>query len=203
MEFESFPKIGRLAKPCVVTEKIDGTNAQITIAGAHEIGLEGLPVNDPIAIHQETFALRYKEGNAIYAGSRNRWITPENDNYGFAKWVQANADELFKLGPGRHYGEWWGQGIQRGYGQERKRFSLFNVHRWADPNLRPACCDVVPTLYTGPFDTQEIEEVMTKLWRAGSYAAPGFMDPEGIIVYHTANGVLFKKTFDDNHKENK
>jgi len=31
MEFVSFPKIARLSRECVITEKIDGTNASIYI----------------------------------------------------------------------------------------------------------------------------------------------------------------------------
>jgi hypothetical protein len=79
--------------------------------------------------------------------SRSRWITPDDDNFGFAAWVEANRDELLTLGPGRHFGEWWGSGIQRGYGLPKgeKRFSLFNVSRWGES--RPACCHVVPVLY--------------------------------------------------------
>ena len=30
-EFESFPSISRLSRQCVVTEKIDGTNAQVFV----------------------------------------------------------------------------------------------------------------------------------------------------------------------------
>jgi hypothetical protein len=33
----------------------------------------------------------------------------------------------------------------------------------------------------------------------GSYAAPGFMKPEGIVVYHVAASVGFKKTIDNDH----
>ena len=29
MEFEAFPKIGRMNRDCTITEKIDGTNAQL------------------------------------------------------------------------------------------------------------------------------------------------------------------------------
>ena len=29
----------------------------------------------------------------------------------------------------------------------------------------------------------------------GSYASPGFMSPEGIVIYHTQANFLFKKTF--------
>ncbi len=34
----------------------------------------------------------------------------------------------------------------------------------------------------------------------GSVAAPGWMRPEGIIVYHTAAGVLFKVTCENDDK---
>jgi hypothetical protein len=74
----------------------------------------------------------------MLAGSRSQYITPERDNHGFARWVQDDADELWALGEGRHFGEWWGSGIQRGYGLQKgeKRFSLFNVARWADDRDR-------------------------------------------------------------------
>lgn len=131
-EFVGFPKIARLNREIVVTEKIDGTNAQVEIT----------------------------EDGIVRAGSRNRYITPEGDNHGFAAWVRDNADDLRRLGPGRHFGEWWGSGIQSGYGLPKgeKRFSLFNVSRWDDDVLneedglpaRPRCCGVVPTLYRGP-----------------------------------------------------
>jgi hypothetical protein len=134
----------------------------------------------------------------MFVGSRNKWIQPgKQDNAGFAGWCEANKEELMKLGPGRHFGEWWGKGIQRGYGLSEKKFSLFNSERWADPSVRPACCDVVPVLYKGPFDTAAIDEVLEKLKESGSVAAPGFMAPEGIIVYHTAGNFGMKKTIDN------
>lgn len=159
IEFQPFPKIARLNRECVITEKIDGTNAQVSI----------------------------DDDGVIMAGSRSRWITPgkSTDNYGFAAWVQDNADELRKLGPGNHFGEWWGSGIQGGYGLPKgeKRFSLFNVALWEDNNLRPDCCRVVPTLYRGPFSTLAVEDAVRRLRDYGSIAAPGFMKPKGIIVW--------------------
>lgn len=169
--FEGFPHIRRLSHGCIVTEKIDGTNAQVCIT----------------------------EDGQILAGSRTRWITPESDNYGFAVWVQQNKEELMKLGPGRHFGEWWGKGIQRGYGLDGRKFSLFNAGRWS--NDRPLCCDVVPVLYHGKFDTSDIDACLSELQRNGSVAAPGFMNPEGIVVFHCQSGTLFKKTLGgDGHK---
>jgi len=120
-EFQEFPKMARLSREMIVTEKIDGTNAQVFIAG--------LGTSFPPAF---VIAEGACDGNpaVMLAGSRSRYLTPENDNFGFAAWVRNHAQELFGLGVGRHFGEWWGSGIQRNYGQKRKRWSLFNVSRW-------------------------------------------------------------------------
>lgn len=189
MEFLEFPKLPRLTRDCVITEKIDGTNAQILIVDLDEPGYEP----DGMFLAQV--------GNlAIRPGSRNRYITPEDDNYGFAGWVLRNAEELAQLGPGRHFGEWWGQGIQRKYGLKEKRFSLFNTGRWVprDPGEKqavpPACCHIVPVLYRGIFCDGAIQMTLHALNEAGSVASPGYMDPEGIVIFHEASGVSFKKT---------
>lgn len=171
MEFKSFPSIGRLSRDIVITEKLDGTNASITIT----------------------------EDGQFLTGSRNRWITPQDDNYGFSKWAHGNKDELMKLGKGSHFGEWWGQGIQRKYGLTEKRFSLFNVGRWNEEN-KPACCSIVPVLYIGDFDTRMIAHTMELMAENGSAAALGFMKPEGIVIYHKQANVLFKKTFENDDK---
>lgn len=164
-EFKEFGKIGRLSRDVVVTEKIDGTNGVVYVG----------------------------EDGQVLAGSRSRWIVPLADNFGFAAWVEKNAEDLRAgLGPGYHYGEWWGSGIGRRYGVPDKRFSLFNVARWSE--TRPACCLVVPVLYAGPFDTRNIDEALARLAASGSLAAPGFMKPEGIVVYHRHSNTLFKKT---------
>lgn len=172
--FEPFPKISRLSREIIVTEKIDGTNAQIYIT----------------------------DDNQILAGSRSRWLYPgkSTDNFGFAGWVEAHKEELLQLGPGRHFGEWWGSGIQRGYGLKEKRFSLFNTDRWRES--RPECCFVVPTLYRGIFSTQVIDEIIESLRAFGSQAEPGFTSPEGVVIFHTASGHLYKKTLvgDDSPK---
>lgn len=204
-DFIPFDKLARLSRDITITEKLDGTNASIAIFSANE--------THPKQICKWT---SYAHGELqMVAGSRTRWITPADDNFGFAAWVYDNLEELSDLGPGRHFGEWWGQGIQRKYGLDHRRFSLFNTGRWArhdeelvpipqaDPRAEPkfkqrppACCDVVPTLYTGPFCTNSIDSVLHHLASIGSAAAPGFTNPEGIVVYHTAAGVSFKKTID-------
>lgn len=169
IEFSEFPKIPRLSRECVITEKIDGTNASITIT------------------HDGQFLV----------GSRTRFITPENDNFGFAKWAYAHREELTTLGVGTHYGEWWGAGIQRGYGRQTQRnFSLFNTTRWAFAADRPVCCGVVPVLYRGEFSTEVVARQLQCLRFDGSHAAPGFMRPEGVVIYHEAARIMFKKTLE-------
>lgn len=183
-EFKSFNKMPRLSREMTITEKIDGTNAQIFI-----------------------------DGDDMLVGSRNRWITPEDDNHGFAAWVRDHKSELMNLGEGRHFGEWWGSGIQHGYAMKHKHFSLFNTRRWCyhnaipvtyptqDPRVMhtqqnaPACCSVVPILYEGPFDTVKINEVLENLRINGSVISTG-VAAEGIVIYHHASGQYFKKTIE-------
>jgi hypothetical protein len=185
--FTPFPKLARLQREVIITEKIDGTNAQIYIT----------------------------DDGRMLTGSRTRWISPEDDNFGFAAWARDNKDELMQLGPGRHFGEWWGQGIQRKYDLEERRFSLFNVSRWclhgetpqpiptADPRVvkmqevLPRCCHLVPILRRGINISTLAESALYELSQRGSVAAPGFMQPEGIVVFHVAGNVGFKMTLDN------
>lgn len=181
--FSEFPKLARLSREVVITEKIDGTNAQICITDYGD----------------------------FLIGSRSQWITTQNDNHGFARWATEHKDELMTLGPGKHFGEWWGSGIERGYGLTKgeKRFSLFNVIRWclhdSTPlQLGPAkyqeklpdCCDLVPILSKGIFSTTACDGALDNLRIHGSYAAPSFMKPEGIVCFHIAGNVGFKKTIE-------
>lgn len=190
IEFQEFPKMARLSREVIITEKIDGTNACIYIG----------------------------EDGQFLTGSRTRWITPQDDNFGFARWAQDHKEELLKLGAGRHFGEWCGSGIQRGYGLPKgeKRLSLFNVTRWclhgetpqriftADPRIEncqevlPPCVGLVPVLCRGMFSTQTCEDALLVLQLNGSKAAPGFNDPEGIVCFHTAANMGLKKTL---HKD--
>lgn len=180
--FEDFGHIYRVSRECIITEKIDGTNASILIPDFGEF--------------------KDDQGNTFpfLVGSRNKWIFPNNDNYGFATWAYGNRDEVLKLGPGRHFGEWWGAGIQRRYGVKEKRFSLFNTSRW-EGGLPSPIFSLVPILYKGIFETAAVDAALADLQAGGSVAAPGFMDPEGVVIYHTASRSLFKKTLKgDGHK---
>lgn len=206
--FEPFPKMARLSRACTITEKIDGTNAQIIIRTKDEIDATNTAFGRLIAM---------VDGFAIFAGSRTRLVTLADDNHGFSRWVLDHAGSLIQLGVGRHFGEWWGSGINRGYGlpKGKMRFSLFNTNRWSENSPEfvgtkwddvsrmetpvyteacPSCCHVVPVLYRGIFHSDAVEDCMQDLRLNGSAAAKGFMNPEGVVVHHTAAGVGFKIT---------
>ena len=173
IEFKAWPKIPRGSgeKVCI-TEKMDGTNSCIIISDGELVGVQ----------------------------SRNRFITPEDDNFGFATWVQDNKEELLGLGEGYHYGEWVGCGIQKNpHNLKEKAFYLFNASRWNknNPNL-PNCCSVVPVLFAGVGDQGEIDRVM---WKLKECALQEGYTPEGIIVYFCKTKRYEKYTY--NHSAGK
>jgi len=204
IEFTEWPKTSRFFRDIVITEKIDGTNAAIGIkrvAYGYGIGAQYiLDDPDPSVISYELVG----DGlYAIYAQSRNKLILPgKQDNYGFAGWVSQHTAELVTfLGEGLHYGEWWGSGIQRGYGLTKgeKRFSLFNTRRFQDIYAEShSLLHSVPILYSGPLEEKLITGALEHLQTYGSVASPAFPKPEGICIYHTASRLVQKVTLDNN-----
>lgn len=175
-EFQPWPKIARLNRDIIVTEKIDGTNAAVLISKDGQVG----------------------------AQSRKRLITPDDDNFDFAAWAVANAGALVDLlGPGRHFGEWWGSGIQRGYGltNGERRFSLFNTARYGElPLAEVDGLATTPVLYQGHYLDFDQWRLLSDLELNGSVAAPGFMRPEGIVVFHVAANEMFKVTLENDEQ---
>lgn len=171
--FEEWPKTTRLYSPVVISEKIDGTNSAFV-------------VNDDLT---------------FFCQSRNRIITPDNDNQGFARWCYDNADSLVEdLHIGRHFGEWWGFGIQRGYNLTKgdKRFSLFNTRRWAPTEENPFKTKnlaTVPVIYEGDYSEGLIPSIQNELVKMGSHASPGFMNVEGIVIFFKNNNICMKHPF--------
>lgn len=216
MDFQAWPKTPRLFRDIVITEKIDGTNAAINI---QKYDTKSPPEGD----NCNAFAHVSGEGDEMYcvgAQSRNRLIFPAGwdgnnnaDNAGFARWVDQNAQRLYDLlGPGRHYGEWWGRSVGRKYDMNHNIFSLFNTNKWGEITkaigqtfgepyeLGDGRINSVPVLYQGPFDQGQIESALWRLRKDGSQAAPGFLNPEGICVYHTQSKQVYKVTLDNNDK---
>lgn len=155
-EFKKWPKTKRLldTKIMTITQKMDGTNAQILIT----------------------------EDEIIHAGSRNRWLSAKRDNFGFYKWCQENKKALIEtLGTGRHYGEFCGPKIQTGEGLDSYVFFSFNPRLYIKQEHQNIISPV-PLLYHGTFSDDWIISSLKALSRDGSFAVPGFMKPEGLIV---------------------
>lgn len=127
------------------------------------------------------------EDGDYFCQSRSKIITPDSDNYGFAGWIKKNESEILKLGEGRWYGEWWGLGIQRGYDQSNKRLSLFYY-----PGELPT--DLVTRVPHIP--VASVSECIEYLKTNGSLAAPGYMKPEGAVVYHSLAKTRYKIIID-------
>lgn len=155
VEFKAWPKIPRTSPfKVTISEKIDGTNSCIIIQDGEIVGVQ----------------------------SRKRLITPEHDNYGFAKWVERNSEDLLNLGDGYHYAEWAGPGIQKNpHNLKEKTLFLFNTFRWNPDNPnRPACCSVVPVLFEGVMT----EDTVPKLLEELKLNAGQDERPEGVVVYY-------------------
>jgi len=176
MEFVKYPKIARQKNlQMSITQKLHGTNAQICIypLGRPDTG-------GPLMIK---------------AGSRNRWLDVDNDNYGFARFVEDNKEELIeKMGVGRHYGEWVGPGINSGEGLSEKVFALFEWYHWPEERELPKGVITVPVMYHGPLDLEQIQIAMESLKEHGSALAPGFMRPEGVVTSFA--NIMMKSVFD-------
>lgn len=166
LEFQPWPKIGRVSPfSVVISEKMDGTNGCIII----------------------------RDGSIIAVQSRKRFITPGDDNYGFAGWVDRNGEKLLSLGDGHHYGEWAGPGIQKNpHSLDEKKFFLFNTARWNENNPnRPDCCSVVEVLYEGTLEPETIPGVMEQLLKD----RPAPQRPEGVVCFYKSFKMYTKHTF--------
>lgn len=174
-DFKKWPSIMRLSSEvCYITEKIDGTNAVIHVA----------------------------DDGIVLAGSRERWLSnddgtpPEKnkDNFGFGQWVYERRSDLVKLGPGTHYGEFHGKGIQRQYGLADRRFASFEY--WRNDIAIDGVC-VVPILLTCEPIGDPWDAVVETLKRNGSALYHGFMNPEGVVItFKEMKSAKFKRLCD-------
>jgi hypothetical protein len=221
-DYPKFRPIPRLHRRVVLTEKIDGSNGLIEVTKNENDYDNFTPLGDTnpgVAVSLWDEETQTHTRYLVRAGSRNRWLTPDNDNFGFARWVWGHAVELADLGEGHHYGEWFGKGIQVGYGLDEKKFALFNTARWYDPRdlgvtiedyvrtfpkaqPAPEVVTVVPLLgvIDGKYLNEAVDEFLHILESQGSFIAPGFMRPEGVVVYHDAAGTYFKATIEGDEK---
>lgn len=214
----------------VITEKIDGTNAGIQIVPWSNLVMEtsqgwnwsesyyrqwgrqkeflisvvGSPV--PGEFNGSNWTDYGPDAFAVFAQSRNRLIAPGNDNAGFAAWVERNAEALVNaLGEGTHFGEWYGEGIQKNPLKiQGKRFALFNTHRWAGADFASLGLpevETVPVLYQGPFSTDVVSRYIDFLKSNGSQVEGSGEDAEaeGVVVFHAASRQVFKVLCDSDY----
>jgi hypothetical protein len=177
-DFKKWPSIQRLSsETCFITEKIDGTNGVIFVPDTPD--------------------------KPVLAGSRERWLSnddgtpPEKakDNFGFGAWVYERAESLRMLGPGYHYGEFHGKGIQRQYGLKDRRWASFDYWR-TDIQIEGVC--VVPLLYEGEPNTDQGKTqwdlAVETLRDKGSILYNGFMKPEGVVItFKNMRSAKFKR----------
>ena len=105
-----------------------------------------------VKLHGTNASIVFPENEEPYTQSRSQIVTPEQDNAGFAKWVEENKEKLSNFVGGNLvvYGEWCGRGIQKGVAisQLPKNFIVFAIRflegedkiRWALPEEVKAYC---------------------------------------------------------------
>ena len=154
--FKPWGKIGREdALFVTLTEKMNGTSVCVIVGSDSEV---------------------------LGSQSRNRLLTVDKDHYGFAKWVEENKGCLSGLGPGHHFGEWAGLGIEKNpHNLLKKEFFLFDTRTWDDAS-KPDCCSVVPVLYEGLLSKGIINAELDRLKEA-SVINPE-VTHEGVIAYY-------------------
>lgn len=193
-----WPTIPRLTESLIVTEKLDGVFGKIHISD--------YPPSTYTSDHTVT---KTPDGRAfiVTAATRDFKLKHDTDYFGFREWVYAHAQSLAMiLGPGDHFGEWWGGGIRRGYGlpDGDRRFSLFDFNRWSSmigQTLEMTEVDeirVVPIITTlSSFDSSDIHRLLDLLRRTGSYAEVGYKPAEGVVIYNTDGLPVVKAVLKD------
>lgn len=182
----------------VVTEYVDGPRCAVGMTilpkaspegevGAHDpgVGISKTELANLLHIIVRPDGTRY----GVWAQTSRRIVKPSDDVYGFAAWVQDNAEALLAvLGTGIHYGIWHGEGIQRGYGMGYRAFALLDVRYrkvLQDALLRGKLVPgltVVPELYRGFPQRDAVASALRRLRGCGSLVAP-FTASKGVVLY--------------------
>lgn len=104
----------------------------------HSAPLPAIIFDGTVKLHGTNAAVGFKDGE-IFCQSRSRIITPEDDNFGFANFVESNKDYFqhlinmtcadFGMEDIIIYGEWCGGNIQKGVALSEldKMFVIFRV----------------------------------------------------------------------------
>jgi len=152
--FKRFPSIEQFRS---VVKQVKDTSSYVGQDG------EGKPIFDytrplptitftgTVKLHGTNAAIGYSKQDGLWCQSRERILSVEKDNAGFAFWVESNREHLTKVfeaiakrGETTYvYGEWAGKGVQKGVGISEidKAFYVFDVYREkGDKSLWDAVC---------------------------------------------------------------
>ena len=83
-----------------------------------------------VKLHGTNAGVQVRTGDTVIAQSRTRYITPGDDNAGFAAWVKANQMRFLRCRRGRDFivfGEWCGPGIMKGTGVNNLSQPVFAI----------------------------------------------------------------------------
>jgi len=103
-----------------------------------------------IKIHGTNAGIQVTPGGKVVAQSRNRVVTPIDDNLDFAKWVATTSERWARLMPCVVYGEWCGLGVQKGVAISEvndRQFCVFAI-------------TIPATVYDGGFDAQGVTSII-------------------------------------------
>jgi hypothetical protein len=103
-----------------------------------------------VKLHGTNASVVFEKDGSMYAQSRSKIITPEDDNAGFAKfaysnvalleWIDLKVREVIECEELVIFGEWCGRGVQKGVGvsELEKMFVIFAMKaddNWVDPEV--------------------------------------------------------------------
>lgn len=182
ISFKAWPKTTRRKSKCTISEKLHGSNGALVFQVTQIEPTDG----------REVYILDFE----MAVQTRNRIVTPQDDQTGIARWAEANRDTLEmdllhvnrmlpEPGTYYHYGEF----MTRGH--KEPHFYLFNTRRWTGVQFRTPTLKVVPVLYEGEYYEGVIEECLEDLRQNGSRIHPG-IPAEGVVTYWSGNDNMFK-----------
>lgn len=89
-----------------------------------------------VKLHGTNAAVQRTPEGTLECQSRERIITPEDDNHGFARWVDSHREEWLRaIMPGTVvFGEWCGPGVMKGVAISRVASKVFAVFAMLVPN---------------------------------------------------------------------
>lgn len=143
IKFPSIPQMKPAIKTLIDRLQYQGTDENSEPVFNRNLVLPKVKFHGTVKLHGTNASISFNQISGMWSQSRERIITPESDNAGFAMWAYSNRLELlpfFKHISDEYnidltkntlciYGEWCGKGIQSGtaINQLDKMFVVFGV----------------------------------------------------------------------------